>query len=160
MYKHKSKPDLLFLLTVFVCLGVLVTATVQSEEKKTWGITVTAESGCQQAVGEWQGCSKWYEQAGQKRPQRAALRLSVEDRPDLGVVWYYTQSDQALANLEVQLSGEDKGIASFGETYRGQFGVAFKRQYRNFGLSVGIEAEQPGDLTREPLLYFGINNRW
>lgn len=159
MYRSKSKPDLLFIVTVFVCLGVLLTATLNAAEKQHWGINLGAENGCGEAIGEWQGCSRW--QAGTKlnepAPYRAALRLSSEERPDLGVVWYYTQA-KATLNAD-----HDYG---FKNTYspdqvpeRSQFGVVVKQQYRHFGLSMGIEAGRPEALN-EPLLYFGLSNRW
>lgn len=160
MYRRKSKPDLLFVMTVFVCLGVLLTATVNAAEKQHWGINLSAENGCGEAIGEWQGCSQW--QAGTRpdepAPYRTALRLSSEERPDLGVVWYYTQ---ATASLN---AAHDYSLASVypldQAPERSQFGVVVKQQYRHFGLSMGIEAERPGALTNEPLLYFGLSNRW
>lgn len=159
MYRGKSKPDLMFMMTVFVCLGVLLTATVNAAEKQHWGINLSAENGCGEAIGEWQGCSQW--QAGTRlyepAPYRAALRLSSEERPDLGVIWYYTQ---AKAPLNVD---HDYGLTSAYSLdqvpERSQFGVVVKQQYRHFGLSMGIEAERPEALD-EPLLYFGLSNRW
>lgn len=90
-------------------------------------------------------------------PYRAALRLSSEERPDLGVVWYYTQAKASLN------ADHDYGLASVypldQAPERSQFGVVVKQQYRHFGLSLGIEAERLEALN-EPLLYFGLSNRW
>ena len=159
MYKRKSKPDLLFMMTVFVCLGVLLTATVNAAEKDSWGINLSAESGCTQAIGEWQSCSKWQRSESDKpAPYRAALRLSSEDRPDLGLIWYYTHADK-VPNTEDRQDLSDNNLANFAGERR-QFGVVVKQQYRHFGFSMGIEAKHLGDLTEEPLLYFGVNNNW
>lgn len=159
MYKRKSKPDLLFLTTIFVCLGVLLTATVNAAEKGNWGINLSAESGCGDAIGEWQGCSKWQAtKAEEPAPYRAALRLSSEDRPDLGVVWYYTRGE-AISGVDRDYGLSDAYPAELAPERR-QFGVVVKQQYRHFGLSLGIEAERPESLTNEPLLYFGLSNRW
>lgn len=160
MYRRRSKPDLLFMVTVFVCLGVLLTATVNATEKGYWGVNLSAESGCGEAIGEWQGCSQWLAAAkvDEPVPYRAALRLSSENRPDLGVVWYYTQARTSL-NADIDYGLSDAHL--FDQVpERLQFGVVVKQQYRHFGLSLGIEAERPAALTNEPLLYFGLNNRW
>jgi hypothetical protein len=160
MYRRKSKPDLLFTLTVFVCLGVLLTATVNAAEKGHWGINLSAESGCGEAIGEWQGCLQGLAstKADKPAPYRAAVRLSSEERPDLGVVWYYTRAGVfSGAARDYGLAG-DYVLESAPE--RRQFGVVVKQQYRHFGLSLGIEAERPEALADEPLLYFGLSNRW
>lgn len=160
MYRRKSKPDLFFLITVFVCLGVLFTATVNAAEKGSWGINLSTDSSCGAAIGEWQGCSQWLEDGkpDASSPYRAALRLSSEERPDLGVVWYYRQERASHHN------DRDDGLAQAytfeQQPERSQFGVVVKQQYRHFGLSMGIEAERPESLANEPLLYFGISNRW
>lgn len=157
MFKRKTKPDLLFVLTVFVCLGVLVTATVNAAE---WGINLRGEAGCSEASGEWQGCSQWLgSNHDELAPNRAALRLSSEERPGLGLVWYYTQS-QASAGPEQWENTLQSSPLLDSPRSQGQFGLAIKQQYRHFGLSLGIEAERPEGLTDEPLLYFGLSNRW
>ncbi|WP_126452862.1 hypothetical protein [Sulfuriflexus mobilis] len=157
MYKRKTKPDLLFILTIFVCLGVLVTATVNADE---WGINLSGEAGCSEAVGEWQGCSQWLgSNQEEPAPNRAALRLSSDERPGLGLVWYYTQS-QASAGAEQRENALLSSPLLENSRAQGQFGLAVKQQYRHFGLSLGIEAERPEGLTDEPLLYFGLSNRW
>jgi len=159
MYKRKSKPDMLFMMTVFVCLGVLLTATVSAAEKGSWGINLSAESGCGDAIGEWQGCSTWLaEKSDEPAPYRAALRLSSEDRPDLDVVWYYTRAE-AVSSLDRDF-GLSTAYSDALAPERLQFGVVVKQQYRHFGLSMGIEADRPESLTNEPLLYFGLSNRW
>lgn len=160
MYKRKSKPDLLFMMTVFVCLGVLLTATVSAAEKSHWGINLSAESGCGEAIGEWQGCSQWLAEANAEEPApyRAALRLSSDERPDLDVVWYYTHANTLVGGHAGNGLAEAHGLEPAPE--RGQFGVVVKQQYRHFGLSMGIEAERPEALTNEPLLYFGVTNHW
>gem|GEM_PF-5081692 len=158
MYRRKSKPDLLFAVTVFVCLGILLTATVNAADKAHWGISLNAENGCGEAIGEWQGCSQWMgDIADQVLPHRTALRLSSEERPDLGVVWYYTRRALPGTDQTYGLSG-----ASLHDTApeRRQFGVVVKQQYRHFGMSLGIEAGDPEALTDKPLLYFGLSNRW
>lgn len=162
MYKRNSKPDLMFMMTVFVCLGILLTATVNAAESGNWGINLGVETGCEKAIGEWQGCSKWLNTAkygkSESSPYRAALRLSSEERPDFDITWYYTQSKVAFrANHSEGLTSSD-AFAQGPE--HGQFGVVVKQQYRHFGLSMGIEAERPEVLTGEPLLYFGLTNRW
>lgn len=158
MYKRKSKPDLMFMMTVFVCLGILLTATVNAAESGNWGINLGVETGCEKAIGEWQGCSQWLNTAkygeSESSPYRAALRLSREERPDLDVTWYYTQAKAAFR------ADRGDGLASSDAFDRGQFGVVVKQQYRHFGLSMGIEAEHPEALTGDPLLYFGLTNRW
>jgi hypothetical protein len=161
MYRRNSKPDLLFVVTVFVCLGVLLTATVNAAEKGRWGINLSSESGCGQAIGEWQGCSQWLADTimtSEPAPYRAALRLSTEESPDLGVVWYYTH---ARSSRNTERDYGLSGVALRDQTpERRQFGVVVKQQYRHFGMSLGIEAERPAALTNEPLLYFGLSNRW
>lgn len=158
MYKRKSKPDLMFVMTVCVCLGILLTATVNAAESGHWGINLGVETGCETSIGEWQGCSQWLNTAkygeSESTPYRAALRLSSEERPNLDVTWYYTQAQTALR------ADHDEGLGSSYAPDRSQFGVVVKQQYRHFGLSMGIEAERPEALTGEPLLYFGLTNRW
>lgn len=157
MYKRKSKPDLLFIMTVFVCLGVLLTATVNAAEKDNWGINLSAENGCSDAIGEWQSCSKWRtSKADEPKLYRTALRFSSEEQPDLGVVWYYTRTDE-VSNANDNLL--DNNVANF-STERRQFGVVVKKQYQHFGFSLGIEAKHLGELSQKPLLYFGVNNNW
>lgn len=159
MHKRKSKPDLLFLLTVIVCLGVLVTATVNAEEKNGWGINLNTETDCNQVVGSWSTCSRWQAVADHAdlSPRRATVNLSSDENPDLGFVWYYTLAP-ALGSGKVNEfnTAADNPI----NLEQGQFGVAVKQQYRRFGFTLGIEAAQPNELRQEPLLYFGINNRW
>jgi len=58
MYRRNSKPDLLFMTTVFVCLGVLLTATVNAAEKQHWGINLIAGNSCGEAIGQWQAGTK------------------------------------------------------------------------------------------------------
>ena len=160
MFRRKSKPDLLFVLTVFVCIGVLVTATVSAAEQEHWQVNLSAENGCAEAIGEWQGCSQWLARGKSDiaAPYRAALRLASEERPDLGVTWYYTRArapagaarDYGLYNAYLLDQAPE----------RQQFGVVVKQQYRHFGLSLGIEANSHESHTEEPLVYFGLNNRW
>jgi len=157
MQKRKSKPDLLFFVTVVVCLGVLVTATVNAEEQTGWGITLNTESDCNQAVGSWSDCSRWQAVASDSAlsPRRATLNLS-SDESNLGVVWYYTLTPVRSLNVD-DFNDSASNPSGFEQ---GQFGVAVKQQYRHFGFSLGIEAAEPNELRQEPLLYFGINNRW
>jgi hypothetical protein len=161
MYRRKSRPDLLFTLTVFVCLSVLLTTTVNAAEKGHWGINLSAESGCGEAIGEWQGClQQWAStKVDEPAPYRAAVRLSSEERPGLGVVWYYTRA-KAFSGADRDYGLTGAHLLESAPEERRQFGVVVKQQYRHFGLSLGIEAERPESLTDEPLLYFGLSNRW
>jgi hypothetical protein len=148
------------MVTVFVCLGVLLTATVNAAEKGHWGVNLSVEGGCGEAIGEWQGCSQWLAatKVAEPFPYRTALRLSSEGRPDLGVVWYFAQARASLnTDIDYGLSG---AYPLDQHPERRQFGVVVKQQYRHFGLSLGIEAKRPEALTNEPLLYFGLSNRW
>lgn len=171
--RHKRKPDLLMLLTIFVCLGVVLTSTVNAAEpanpanSKGWGVELNAESGCTEAAGEWQTCSNWQQQgarddAGDEAlaPQRAALRLSSERLPDTGLVWYYTLSDSRQlegADAELRFNSDDDFVSGYDSR---QFGMALKQRYGSFGLSVGFEADQVNNLTDDPLFYLGVSNRW
>ena len=164
MYKRKAKPDLMFLLTVFVCLGVLVTATVNASESAQpgWSMTIKADKDCQQNSNEWQACAGWQGLAGDKpHGQGATLRFFHEQRPDLGVVWYYSQPSNHISNDINELNKVDAGQGFSGNSqFNSQFGVALRQQYRHFGFSVGIESEQAQPLNNAAVLYFGISNRW
>ena len=166
--RHKRKPDLLMLLTIFVCLGVVLTSTVNAAEpaSKGWGVQLSAENGCMQAELEWQTCSSWkqgihkFKREESLAPQRAALRLSSERLPDTGLVAYYTLSDSRQIDgteAELRFNG-DEGFASGYDTR--QFGMALKQRYGSFGLSLGLEADRVNNLTDDPLIYFGVSNRW
>lgn len=172
MYKNsrnRRKPDFIILLTVFVCLGVVVTTTVSAAEPtdRGWGIQLKADRGCDTAAAEWQTCGNWREGPDDfhadtvQAPQRAALRLSSERLPETGLVAYYTLPDnQQLAgkDAELQFTDADHNFAS-GYDNR-QFGMALKQQYGRFGMSLGFEADGVEDLTNDPLIYFGVSNRW
>jgi len=159
MYKRKTKPDLMFLLTVFVCLGVLVTATVSASEvpQQGWAMTVSAESDCQKNSSGWQACAGWKGLKGGES-QGATVRFFHEQRADLGVVWYYSQ---ALNDNNINELAFDKTQSFLDrESSNTQFGVAVRQQYRHFGFSVGVESEQALPLEDSAVLYFGISNRW
>lgn len=172
MYKNsrnRRKPDFLMLLTVFVCLGVVLTSTVSAAEPqgKGWGIQLSAESGCETAAIEWQTCSDWQQGVRdlQSRdvlaPQRAAIRLSSERLPDTGLVAYYTLSDSRqfeAEQAELRFIRRDNYFASGYDSQ--QFGMALKQQYGSFGMSLGFEADRVDNLTHDPLIYFGVSNRW
>ena len=172
MYKNsrnRRKPDFLMLLTIFVCLGVALTTTVNAAEpdSKGWGIQLTAESGCETAAIEWQACSRWQQDVSDFQsneslaPQRAAIRLSSEALPDTGLVAYYTLSDSRQFEgvaAELRFINRDERFASGYDSQ--QFGMALKQQYGSFGLSVGFEADRVDNLTDDPLIYFGLSNRW
>jgi len=166
--RNKRKPDFIMLLTIFVCLGVVLTSTVNAAEpaKKGWGVQLSAENGCQQADLEWQTCSSWkhgiheLKQDEALTPQRAAIRLSSERLPDTGLVAYYTLSDSRQAEgAEAELRfNNDDGFASGYDTR--QFGMALKQRYGSFGMSLGLEANRVDNLTEDPLIYFGGSYRW
>ena len=164
MYKRKAKPDLMFLLTVFVCLGVLVTATVQASEpaQPGWGMTIGAENDCRQSIGEWQACSRW-QGLGDKPEsglQRATISFFHEQRPDMGLIWYYSQPSQKRI-LEINdLYSDDISQYSSVDQTSGQFGVAFRQQYQHFGFSLGIESENALPTNDDAVLFFGVSNRW
>lgn len=159
MYKRKTKPDLMFLLTVFVCLGVLVTATVSADEapQRGWAMTVSAEPNCQKNGSEWQACAGW-KGLGGSESQGATVRFFNEQRADLGVVWYYSQEvkDNNINKLNIYSPQDPLGS----DQSNTQFGVAVRQQYKRFGFSVGVESEQVLPLDNSAVLYFGISNRW
>ena len=159
MYKRKTKPDLMFLLAVFVCLGVLVTATVNASEapQQGWAMTVSAESDCQKNSSEWQACAGWKGLEGSES-QGATVRFFNEKRSDLGVVWYYSQEFKGN-NINELNSDSPQGLSDNDQSNT-QFGVAVRQQYRHFGFSVGVESEQVLPLDNSAVLYFGISNRW
>jgi len=165
MYKRKSKPDLMFLLTVFVCLGVLVTATVSASEaeQQGWAMTVSSETNCPQTISAWQRCAGWQAVTPSQESgiQRAAISFSHDNRPDLGIVWYYSQ-DRTINNNNIN-GIQKQGIstvASLDQRSNGQFGLAVRQQYRHFGFSVGLESEQALPLNNEITLFLGVSNRW
>ncbi len=172
MYKNsrnRRKPDIIVLLTVFVCLGVVLTTTVSAAEPadKGWGIQLKADSGCDTATAEWQTCANWRNDIADfhadkaQAPQRAAIRLSSEYLPETGLVAYYSLSDSSqLAGNDIELDfteAEHRFSSNYGDR---QFGMALKQQYGRFGMSLGFEADRVGDLTDDPLIYFGVSNRW
>lgn len=165
MYKRKSKPDLMFLLTVFVCLGVLVTATVSAGEKNQqgWAMTISSETNCPQTISAWQSCVGWQGLTHVEQPnlQRAAISFSHEQRPDLGIIWYYSQKSSKNNQYfnEISASGVDAAVYS-GRQTNGQFGVAVRQQYRHFGFSVGIESDQALPINDQAVLFLGVSNRW
>ena len=164
MYKRKTKPDLMFLLTVFVCLGVLVTSTVSADEppRQDWAMTINATSDCQQSSSEWQACAGWQGLTGDKsHGQGATVRFFHQQRPELGVIWYYSHEPNFKPyNIsELDVSDKQQDFIVSGPT-NAQFGVALRQQYRHFGFSVGIESEQIQTLNNEAVVYFGISNRW
>jgi len=165
MYKRKAKPDLMFLLTVFVCLGVVVTTTVNAEEIKQqgWAVTVSAETNCPKTVSAWQNCANWQGVSlpQQQGMQRAAVSFFHQDRPDLGIVWYYSQEKlkKSIYNNNLHSPGVTASLKS--DRYsNGQFGVALRQQYRHFGFSVGVESEQALPIRQDATLFFGVSNRW
>jgi len=165
MNKRKVKPDLMFLLSVFVCLGVLVTSTVNASEanQQGWAMTISSETNCPQTIGVWQNCAGWQGVTAPEQPnlQRATISFSHEDRPNLGFVWYYSQQDSKKSNYISEISSYDVAtVADLDGRANGQFGVALRQQYRHFGFSVGIESEQALPLNNEATLFFGVSNRW
>lgn len=165
MYKRKSKPDLMFLLTVFVCLGVLVTATVSASEaeQQGWAMTVSSERNCPQTISAWQNCAGWQgvNTPEQSSLQRAAISFSHEKRPELGIVWYYSQdlsrNNNNISNIQ---KFDFSTVADLDRRPNGQFGLAVRQQYRHFGFSVGLESEQALPLNNEVTLFLGVSNRW
>ena len=158
MFKRRNKPDLLFLLTVCVCLGVLVTATVNAAGQPGWRMTLHSDTACQQGLGEWQACSRWH--ASEPAPKQASLHLFHEQHPGLGVIWYHTQPGREK-NIDInglyanELDGLNTG---YGQVEH--FGLAVRQQYQHFGLSVGVESEHGDTQNPDTTLYFGISNRW
>jgi len=165
MYKRKSKPDLMFLLTVFVCLGVLVTATVSASEaeQQGWAMTVSSETNCPQTISAWQRCAGWQAVTPSQESgiQRAAISFSHEKRADLGIVWYYSQdfsrNDNNISNIQ---KFDFSTVAGSDRRSNGQFGLAVRQQYRHFGFSVGLESEQVLPLNNDVTLFLGVSNRW
>jgi len=163
MHKRKTKPDLMFLLTVFVCLGILVTATVNASEpaQQGWAMTINAESDCQQGSNDWQACAGWQGLTEDKpRGQGATVRFFHEQRPDLGIVWYYSQELSETSFYINELSENRQHGFSERERLNTQFGVALRQQYQHFGFSLGVESERAQPLNDNAVLYFGISNRW
>lgn len=165
MYKRKAKPDLMFLLAVFVCLGVLVTATVNAREenKQGWAVMISSETGCQETIGVWQNCINW-QGTVKTNPadiQRTSVSFIHNTHPDLGLVWYYSQYKQ---NNDNYINGIQSFDAQFYNNVdrqaAGQFGVVLRQQYRHFGFSVGVESEQALLLNNEATLFLGVSNRW
>ena len=164
MYKRKSKPDLMFLLTVFVCLGVLVTATVNANEppQQGWAMTVNSETDCPATIGAWKNCAAW-QGAATTEPSgihQASVRFSHEDRPDLGIVWYYSQQQQNNYNYFNKISRNNGLYGNNLQSLAGQFGVALRQQYKHFGFSVGVESENALPLNNQTTLFLGVSNRW
>jgi len=163
MYKRKAKPDLMFLLAVFVCLGVLVSATVNAQERPQlgWSMTINAEPNCQKNSHEWQACAGWQGLAGNNPSgQGAAVRFFHDQRPNLGVLWYYSQvKNENHININ-KLDGYQSQGFSEQSRFNTQFGVALRQQYRHFGFQLGIESERAQPLNSNAVLYFGISNRW
>ncbi len=165
MYRRKAKPDLMFLLTVFVCLGVLVTATVNASEpeQRGWAMKVSSETNCPQTIGAWQNCAAWQGVVAPEQPrlQRAAISFSHDARPDLGIVWYYSQDASKNTNFINGITmSAIQAVADLDTARNGQFGVAVRQQYRHFGFSVGLESEQALPLNNEVTLFLGVSNRW
>ena len=165
--RHKRKPDIIMLLTIFVCLGVVLTTTVNAAEPadKGWGIQLSAETGCMQAETEWLTCNHWQQGVQEAAhvdalsPQRAALRLSSGRLPDTGLVAYYTLSD----SRQFDDNGDQRfhrGSGYFSSYDTHQFGMALKQNYGRFGISLGFEADRVNNLADDPLIYFGVSNRW
>ena len=159
MYKRKAKPDLMFLLTVFVCLGVLVTTTVSAADttQKGWAVTLKSENACSQTIGAWQTCSAWRSSlsAAPVQQQRAVVSFAHEQHPALGLVWYYSQE-----NAEKSSSFDNLPADSLATTRAEGFGVAVQQQYRHFGFSVGLESSNALPLNKEATLFLGVSNRW
>lgn len=167
----RRKPDLLMLVTVFVCLGVVVTTTVNAEEPARpstgWGLQLKAENGCDSTWAEWRGCTslqgEQHGTLGLSTPtprQRAAVSLSSERLPDTDLVWYYSPSQQPVQHgygLELDLNASSLDDSKRDER---QFGMALKRRYGSLGLSLGLEAERVDNLTDDPLIYFGTSYGW
>ncbi|MGD8999168.1 MAG: hypothetical protein PVF75_02040 [Granulosicoccaceae bacterium] len=168
----KRKPDLLMLVTVFVCLGVVVTTTINAAEPATassgWGLQLKAEAGCDSVWAEWRGCTSLavpqHETFGLLEPppssRRAAVSLSSERLPETDLVWYYSQSRQYEQNsygLDLDLNASP--LAGQTRDPR-QFGMAVKRRYGSLGLSLGLEADRVDNLTDDPLIYFGTSYGW
>jgi len=165
MYKRKSKSDLMFLLTVFVCLGVLVTTTVNAAEpeQQGWAMTVSAQTDCPETIGAWQNCAHWQGIGTTEKSaiQQATVHFFHEARPNLGVFWYYSQDNSKNTNnINGILSRNVEYEANFEQRSSGQFGVALRQQYRHFGFSVGIESEQALPLNNDATLFVGVSNRW
>lgn len=166
--RNKRKPDIIMLLTVFVCLGVVLTTTVNAAEpvEKGWGIQLGAENSCQQAESQWLTCGNWqpgvrdFHRMEALAPQRASLGVTSGYLPDTGLVAYYSLADSQLINREEEeLRFIRKEDYTNGYDIR-QFGMALKQRYGSFGLSLGFEANRVDNLTDDPLIYFGVSNRW
>ena len=159
MYKRKAKPDLMFLLTVFVCLGVLVTTTISAAEAtaKGWAVTLKSETACSESIGVWQTCLARGDlmSAEPLQARRAVVSFSHQQHPELGMVWYYTQDSNEKSVSFNTLSG-----SGMDEVRTAGFGVALRQQYRHFGFSVGLESGNALPLNREATLFLGVRNRW
>jgi hypothetical protein len=168
----KRKPDLLMLVTVFVCLGVVVTTTVNAAEPPRsstgWGLQLKAENGCDSVWAEWRGCTSLqsdqhgsFDLSTPASPrQRAAVSLSSERLPDTDLVWYYTptrQYEQHGYGLDLDLNASPLAKRDIDAR---QFGMALKRRYGSLGLSLGLEADLADNLTDDPLIYFGTSYGW
>ncbi|MGD8743016.1 MAG: hypothetical protein PVH46_06275 [Granulosicoccaceae bacterium] len=169
----KRKPDLLMLVTVFVCLGVVVTTTINAAgpaaASSGWGLQLKAEAGCDSSAwAEWRDCTSLaaprHESFGLLEPypssRSAALSLSSERLPETGLVWYYSyprQYEQNSYGLDLDLNVSP--LAGHAREPR-QFGMAVKRRYGSLGLSLGLEANRVDNLTDDPLIYFGTSYGW
>lgn len=170
--QSRRKPDLLLLVTIFVCLGVVVTTTVNATPPaaptgSSWGLQLEAKPGCQHAWAEWRGCNRLSADAGgdllpaADETLRAAVSLSSERLPDTDLVWYYTQTQRQQGKaygLDLRLNNDALATGRGADNH--QFGMALKRRYGNLGLSLGLEAERVDNLTDDPLIYFGTSYGW
>ena len=169
--QSRRKPDLLLLVTVFVCLGVVVTTTVNAGKpaepvNSSWGLQLEAQSGCDHAWAEWRGCGSLAQRDSrdlalqQDDTLRAAVSLSSERMPDTDLVWYFTQSvSPPGTGYGLDLRYSDAALTGQ-ETDSRQFGMALKRRYGSLGLSLGLEADQVENITNDPLIYFGTSFGW
>jgi len=166
MHKRRNKPDLLFLLTVFVGLGVLLTATVTAvagkNEQTGWQLTINADTVCHPGFDDWRPCSSWYraDQGREVSNYRAAVTLSHAQRPDLGLIGYHTRGKDELFNNISYLDYYTGGFFRPGLKQVEHFGVALQQQYRHFGLSLGVESSHGQTLDEATWVYLGISNRW
>lgn len=169
----RRKPDLLLLVTIFVCLGVVVTTTVSAappaanhDPGSRWGLQLEAQGGCDRAWAEWRGCSRLlqHDNGDPALPAddtlRATVSLSSERLPDTDLVWYYTHNLRPQGpGYGLDLRRDTAALAGQDAASR-QFGMALKRRYGSLGLSFGLEAEHVDNLTNDPLIYFGTSYGW
>ncbi len=161
------KPDIITLLAVSVCLGVVVTTAAQgAEPSSSWArLAFMNRPDCPSLDTDWQVCPRRYTGGWQASNYHLnAVELRTSQYPAFGLTWYQGTPnarihDPAALPSDWEVAGSLAGMQFTGSAAT-DFGVAVSRYSDGLGLQLGVASDYSyGDHPR-PLFYFSIHNAW